>query len=62
METIIEKQKRMAQKCIDCKLCSYARKKKKGFLYQLVKIESRICPFCKAYEKVYGVKAYESPN
>lgn len=59
MEEVTERQKWMAQKCIDCKLCSHARKKQKGFLYQLVKIESRICPFCKAYEKVYGVKAYE---
>ena len=34
--------------------------KQKGFAYWFVKkIEGGICPFCKAYEKVYGKKAHE---
>lgn len=49
----------MAQRCVDCAVCKYARRKQKGFIYQFVKFESRICPFCWAYEKIYGKKAYE---
>jgi hypothetical protein len=49
----------MTQTCLDCKLCSYARKKQKGFAFWLVKkIESGICPFCKACEKLYRRKAH----
>ena len=28
-------------------------------MYQLMKIERLFCPYCRAYEKVYGVRAYE---
>ncbi|MCE5263455.1 MAG: hypothetical protein LLG97_07960 [Deltaproteobacteria bacterium] len=42
-----------------CTGCKIARKKGRGFLYQFVKLESRFCPMCRAYEKVYGKKAYE---
>jgi len=59
MKGITMRQKWMAQKCVECKLCKYARKKQKGFIFQMVKLESRICPFCRAYEKVYGRKSYE---
>ena len=60
METITEKDRKMAQFCVDCKLCRHARAKQKGFAYWFVKkIEREICPFCKAYQKVYGRKAHE---
>ncbi|MBT3310676.1 MAG: hypothetical protein HN931_11220 [Desulfobacterales bacterium] len=42
-----------------CPVCKQARKNGKGVLYFLVKIESKICPYCRAYEKVYGKPAFE---
>lgn len=55
-----EKTIAMAEFCRDtCPLCTRARKKGKGFLYRFVKLERRICPSCRAYEKVYGKPAYE---
>jgi len=43
-----------------CPVCRSARKNQQGVAYWFVKnIDSKICPFCKAYEKVYGRKAYE---
>jgi uncharacterized protein CbrC (UPF0167 family) len=60
MANITEKDRQRAQKCMECKLCAYARDKQKGFAFWIVKkIEGSICPYCKAYEKVYGVKAHE---
>ena len=59
-ETISEKDRKLAQKCVECKLCSYARRKQRGIAFWFVKkIEGNICPFCIAYEKVYGSKAHE---
>ncbi|HSV95734.1 MAG TPA: hypothetical protein VLM75_02240 [Spirochaetota bacterium] len=43
----------------ECPVCTRARKKGRGFLYRLVKLERRICPYCRAYEEVYGKPAYE---
>lgn len=58
---ITEKDRKMAQKCVECPVCSRARKKQKGFAFWFVKaIEEDMCPFCKAYEKVYGKKAHVS--
>ena len=59
-EEITKKDRWMAQKCLECQVCKHARKKQKGLAFWFVKkIESRICPFCRAYEKVYGRKAHE---
>lgn len=56
--TITERDRKMAQKCVECYVCKKARVKQKGFFFWFVKeIDERICPFCKAYEKVYGRKA-----
>jgi hypothetical protein len=53
---ITEKDRRRAQHCIS----SHARSKQRGLAYWLVRnVENRICPFCRAYEKVYGRKAHE---
>ena len=58
--TITEKERQLAQTCIDCPVCKRARKKQKGFFFWFVKnIEHGICPACRAYEKVYGRKAHE---
>ncbi len=72
---VTEKDKRKAQRCLSCPLCRYARKwfdfahhperlqgvegRQKGLLFWLVKKIQGLCPFCKAYEKVYGLKAHE---
>lgn len=47
-----------------CTLCVKGREKGQGLAYKMVKLESRLrlCPWCRAYEKVYGVKAYEKPS
>ena len=43
-----------------CPVCKAARQNQGGASYWFVKnIDSKVCPFCRAYEKVYGRKAYE---
>jgi hypothetical protein len=58
--TITDKDRELAQLCVQCPVCKNARKTQKGFAFWFVKtIESGICPACKAYEKVYGRKSHE---
>ena len=58
--TVTERDRRMAQKCVECAVCQNARDQQRGFSYWFVKrIENRLCPFCRAYERVYGRKAHE---
>ena len=60
METITEKDRKKAQICLECPVCRRAREKQKGVAFWFVKvIEGSLCPYCKAYEKVYGRKAHE---
>lgn len=60
-ETITEKDRAMARKCMECPVCRHARDKQKGFAFWFVKrIEGDLCPWCRAYEKVYGRKAHEA--
>lgn len=55
-----EKQQRRADFCKNtCPVCRHARKKGRGILYRLVKLEAKICPHCRAYEEVYGKPAHE---
>ena len=57
---ITDKDRKKAQGCLNCPVCSHARKKQRGLAYWLVKhVEGGICPQCKAYERVYGKKAHE---
>lgn len=52
--------KMMAQVCALCLVCRQARKKQRGIAFEMVQIvEVRLCPFCKAYERVHGRKAHE---
>jgi hypothetical protein len=46
-----------------CPVCVLGRKKDKGFFHAWTKLEVKlgVCPWCNAYEKVYGVPAYEKP-
>lgn len=58
---VTEKDKKMAQHCVDCVVCKKARRQQQGFAFWFVKnIENGICPFCAAYERVYGKKAHEA--
>jgi len=58
---ITEKDRNMAQRCVTCPVCKHARNKQSGLAYWFVKnIENKLCPFCQAYERVYGKKAHES--
>ena len=51
----------MAKVCINCTVCKHARKKQQGAAFWFVsKIEGDVCPFCRAYERVYGRKAHET--
>jgi len=61
METqTTERLAKMAQKCVECPVCSHARGKQRGAAFWFVKnIEDRFCPYCQAYEKIYGRKAHE---
>jgi hypothetical protein len=57
---VTEKDRAMAKKCLECRFCRSARRKQRGFAFWFLKvIEGSICPYCKAYERVYGRKAHE---
>jgi hypothetical protein len=61
MKTVADKDKEMAQRCVDCPVCGRARKKQRGIAYWFVKnIENGVYPYCAAYERVYGKKAHEA--
>ncbi len=50
----------LAGVCVNCPACRQARRKQSGLAYSLVKsVEQKICPFCRAYERVHGRKSYE---
>ena len=57
---ITDRDRKMAKFCVSCLVCSHARKKQQGAAFWFVqKIEGNLCPFCKAYERVYGRKAHQ---
>jgi uncharacterized protein CbrC (UPF0167 family) len=59
-KVVSEKDRQMAKKCVECPVCTKARKNQRGFAFWFVKnIENGICPYCAAYERVYGKKAHE---
>lgn len=61
MKNISEKDRAMAKRCVECQVCSRARKKQRGIAFWFVKlIEGSLCPYCAAYERVYGKKAHEA--
>lgn len=60
-QVISGKDRQMAKRCAECPVCTRARKKQRGIAYWFVKhIEGGICPYCAAYERVYGKKAHEA--
>ncbi len=51
---------RLASLCDQkCTVCKKAREQERGIWRAFVKLEGRFCPMCRAYQKVYGVPAYE---
>ena len=60
MPEVTERDRKMAEVCVHCTLCRPARRTQRGFSVWMVrKVEGALCPFCKAYERVYGRKAHE---
>lgn len=54
--------RKMADLCKDaCPVCVHARKKGGGLMHRVLRVEAKVCPACRAYEKVYGVPAWENP-
>jgi hypothetical protein len=50
----------LARICHACPFCRTARTRQSGAVYRVVrKLESKVCPFCQAYERVQGHKAHE---
>jgi len=59
-QELTERDRKLAQQCLECKICASAREKQRGLAYWIVRlVEGGICPACKAYEKVYGRRAHE---
>jgi len=52
--------KALARVCVRCPLGRRARKQQGGFAFRLVqRVEAGLCPFCRDYERAYGLKAHE---
>jgi hypothetical protein len=50
----------LAKVCANCPVCRRARQKQRGPAFWFTnKVESRLCPFCRAYERVCGRKPHE---
>lgn len=53
----------LSRVCRSCLVCRRARAHPGGWASRLVqRVESRVCPFCRAYERVYGRPAHEGPD
>lgn len=45
----------LAKMCLGCPVCRQARRRQAGAAFWWVtKVEGGACPFCRAYERVYG--------
>ena len=58
-QIITERTRALAQRSANCVVCQRARRRQAGFAFWLVKTFEGLCPFCRAYEKVYGRKSHE---
>jgi len=58
---IADRDRAMAQRCVECPVCTRARRQQRGLAFWFVKqVEGSVCPNCRAYQKVYGRKAHEA--
>lgn len=52
--------KALAKVCANCPVCRRARRRQHGLAFWLAKqVEIKLCPFCRAYERVYDRKAHQ---
>jgi hypothetical protein len=59
-QSVTDRDREMARKCEQCPVCTRGRTKQRGLAYWFVRlIEGGACPYCRAYERVYGRKAHE---
>lgn len=59
-KTVTDFDRALATFSVKCLVCSRARRNQKGLAFWLVKtVERHLCPFCRAYERVYGRKSHE---
>ena len=56
---ITDRTRALAQRSANCAVCQRARRQQAGFAFWLVKTFEGLCPFYRAYEKVYGRKSHE---
>ncbi len=57
---VTDRDRAMARRRVECPVCSHARRRQRGLAYWFVRrIEGSVCPYCRAYERVYGRKAHE---
>ena len=57
---ITDRDRVLAQRCVECPVCTRARRKQRGLAFWFVKrVEGGVCPNCRAYEKVFGRKPHE---
>jgi len=50
----------LARVCLGCPVCRRARRKQGGLAFWVVQnVEGGACPFCRAYQRVYGRKPHE---
>lgn len=61
---VTDRDRAMARRCVECPVCTRARRRQRGLAYWFVRrIEASVCPYCRAYERVYDRKAHEPvPN
>ena len=56
---ITERTRALAERSANCLVCQRARRRQAGLAFWLVKTIEKLCPFCRAYEKVHGRKSHE---
>ena len=56
---ITERTRALAERSANCVVCQRARRQQAGLTFWLVKTFEGLCPFCRAYAKVYGRKSHE---
>jgi len=58
-EHISERTRALAEHSVNCVVCRRARQQQAGLAFLIVKTFEGLCPYCRAYEKVYGRKSHE---
>lgn len=59
MKKGINEDRAWAEWSVKCLVCRRARKRQSGLVFRLVKAFEDLCPFCRAYERVYGRKSHQ---